>query len=306
MQFAFADDQLAFRDAVRDLLDKECTPAHVRDAWTQRDRARARAVGPARRRWASSGCSRPKPTGGLGLDVSSTSCSCSRRPGRHAVPEPIVETAAFGVPLLGRADLVGRDRARARAVGRHRRRRSSPTDGRVRPPRRSTLVPRPSVDGARRLFEVRGDVRTGRRRSCRRVSTAASCGIAAQQCGLADRMLELTVDYVKERQPVRRAGRLVPGGEAPPRERAHRARVRAPARLPRRGHARRGRTSSMAKAEGRRGRAARRRSVALQCHGAIGYTTEYDLHLYMKRAWALARSWGDARLAPGPRRRAIL
>ena len=34
--------------------------------------------------------------------------------------------------------------------------------------------------------------------------------------------------------------------------------------------------------------------AALQCHGAIGYTTEYDLHLYMKRAWALARSWGDA------------
>jgi alkylation response protein AidB-like acyl-CoA dehydrogenase len=34
--------------------------------------------------------------------------------------------------------------------------------------------------------------------------------------------------------------------------------------------------------------------VALQCHGAIGYTTEYDLHLYMKRAWALARAWGDA------------
>jgi alkylation response protein AidB-like acyl-CoA dehydrogenase len=34
--------------------------------------------------------------------------------------------------------------------------------------------------------------------------------------------------------------------------------------------------------------------VALQVHGAIGYTTEYDLHLWMKRAWALAASWGDA------------
>jgi alkylation response protein AidB-like acyl-CoA dehydrogenase len=35
--------------------------------------------------------------------------------------------------------------------------------------------------------------------------------------------------------------------------------------------------------------------AALQCHGAIGYTTEHDLHLFMKRAWALARAWGDAR-----------
>jgi alkylation response protein AidB-like acyl-CoA dehydrogenase len=34
--------------------------------------------------------------------------------------------------------------------------------------------------------------------------------------------------------------------------------------------------------------------VALQCHGAIGYTTEYDLHLFMKRAWVLARAYGDA------------
>ena len=34
--------------------------------------------------------------------------------------------------------------------------------------------------------------------------------------------------------------------------------------------------------------------AALQCHGAIGYTVEYDLHLYMKRAWALAAAWGDA------------
>jgi alkylation response protein AidB-like acyl-CoA dehydrogenase len=33
---------------------------------------------------------------------------------------------------------------------------------------------------------------------------------------------------------------------------------------------------------------------ALQCHGAIGYTVEYDLHLYLKRTWALASAWGSA------------
>ena len=34
--------------------------------------------------------------------------------------------------------------------------------------------------------------------------------------------------------------------------------------------------------------------VALQVHGAIGYTWECDLHFFMKRAWALSRAWGDA------------
>ncbi len=34
--------------------------------------------------------------------------------------------------------------------------------------------------------------------------------------------------------------------------------------------------------------------ASLQVHGAIGYTVEYDLHLYMKRAWALAVRHGDA------------
>ena len=34
--------------------------------------------------------------------------------------------------------------------------------------------------------------------------------------------------------------------------------------------------------------------ATLQCHGAIGYSYEHDLHLWMKRAWALACTWGDA------------
>lgn len=33
--------------------------------------------------------------------------------------------------------------------------------------------------------------------------------------------------------------------------------------------------------------------VAIQVHGGMGYTFEVDLHLWMKRAWALAGQWGD-------------
>jgi len=34
MRFAFTDEQIEFRDGLRALLEKECTPAHLRDAWT--------------------------------------------------------------------------------------------------------------------------------------------------------------------------------------------------------------------------------------------------------------------------------
>ena len=34
--------------------------------------------------------------------------------------------------------------------------------------------------------------------------------------------------------------------------------------------------------------------VALQVHGAIGYTWESDLHFFLARTWALSRAWGDA------------
>ena len=32
---------------------------------------------------------------------------------------------------------------------------------------------------------------------------------------------------------------------------------------------------------------------AMQVHGAMGYTWEVDLHIWMKRAWALGLAWGS-------------
>jgi alkylation response protein AidB-like acyl-CoA dehydrogenase len=34
--------------------------------------------------------------------------------------------------------------------------------------------------------------------------------------------------------------------------------------------------------------------AALQTLGAIGYTQEHDLHVWMKRIWALSAAWGNA------------
>jgi alkylation response protein AidB-like acyl-CoA dehydrogenase len=33
--------------------------------------------------------------------------------------------------------------------------------------------------------------------------------------------------------------------------------------------------------------------VALQVYGALGYTWEQDLHIWMRRAWSLEAAWGN-------------
>ena len=43
MRFSFTDDQLAFRDAVRDVLVRHCDPATLRAAWSN-DSGRAPAA----------------------------------------------------------------------------------------------------------------------------------------------------------------------------------------------------------------------------------------------------------------------
>ena len=95
---------------------------------------------------------------------------------------------------------------------------------------------------------------------------------------------------------VRPADRRLPGGQAPAGRRRRRA-SSSPARCSRRRPRRRRRpasrrgTSSAAKVAC--GDAAYRASrAALQVHGAIGYTAEYDLSLWLTKVRALVSAWG--------------
>ena len=168
------------------------------------------------------------------------------------------------------------------------------------------LTPVESVDGARALCRVEWDpspdmVLLSGPEGFAAINQAfdrASLGAAAQLVGLGERMVELTVGYVSERkqfgvpvgtfQAVKHQLADVGSGVAfalplvlhAANSMAHGS-PEAPVHV------------SMAKA--RASTAAREAaSVSLQCHGAIGYTVEYDLHLFMKRAWALAARYGDA------------
>jgi len=292
MRFAFTDDQLAFRDAVRDLLEKECTPAHVRTAWTNAT-GRVPGLWDKLAEMGIVGMLAPEANGGLGLTMVDLVLILEET-GRCAVPEPIVETAAFSVPLLGRADITHITIAAAidivpwadtadvifTAAGRFER-----AD--------VELVGRPSVDGARRVFEVRGTPASVADDILAAAFDRAIVGIAAQQCGLAQRMLDMTADYAKER---RQFGVPIGSFQA---VKHHLANARIALEFARPLVYRAAATldpvhAAMAKSKADQA-ALETARAALQCHGAIGYTTEYDLHLYMKRAWALARSMGDGR-----------
>ena len=67
MRFQFTDDQLLFRDAVRELLEKECPPAHVRAMW-ESDTGRSPELWDKLAEMGVVGLTAPEQHGGLGLD----------------------------------------------------------------------------------------------------------------------------------------------------------------------------------------------------------------------------------------------
>ena len=306
MRFAFSDDQLALRDALRDVLAKECTPAHVRAAWTN-DTGRVPGLWAQLADMGVIGLLAPEDDGGLGLTFVDLVLMLEET-GRHALPEPIVETAAWGVLLFGRTDLTI-------AAGEHWVPWADTADVICTAEGRFDrvdveLAARPSVDGARRLFEVEGVPAPIDLAGVGAAYERGVVGIAAQQCGLADHMLEMTADYVRERKQF---GVPVGSFQAVKHHLAN-ARIalefarplvyRAAASIAA-GEPDAPVHASMAKAKADAA-ALQTSRAALQCHGAIGYTTEYDLHLFLKRSWALARSWGDRTFHHGRVRRAIL
>jgi alkylation response protein AidB-like acyl-CoA dehydrogenase len=126
----------------------------------------------------------------------------------------------------------------------------------------------------------------------------AAAGSAAFLIGLADRMITLAADYAKDRQQF---GKPIGSFQAVKhllanarvklefaRPATYRAAWSLATAQPTVSH-----DASMAKAMASDAADLAAR-VALQVHGAIGYTWECDLHFFMKRAWALSTAWGDA------------
>jgi alkylation response protein AidB-like acyl-CoA dehydrogenase len=316
MRFALTVDQAALRDALRDLLARECPPAVVRQAWPGGDRARVDAVWARLAEMGVIGAAVPEDAGGLGLGATDV-VALLEETGRAALPQPIVETAFVAGPLLAAAgdpggllaDLI--DGALLVAWG------EPPLVAHARSAdvllldegsavRRlargeATVTPVESIDGSRGLGRVdpaAGETLNADFEAIAAARDRGALGTAAQLVGLARRMIEMTTGYVAERrqfgvpigsfQAVKHqlAGALLAVEFAAP------AVARAAWSIDTNA-ATAGRDVSMAKALASEA-AERVAQVALQCHGAIAYTVEYDLHLWLKRAWALAPAWGSA------------
>jgi alkylation response protein AidB-like acyl-CoA dehydrogenase len=326
VRFAFTDDQKLFRDTLRALLEKECTGDVVRRAWSADGTGRSPPLWSKLAELGVVGLTVPEAEGGLGLSEIDLVLLLEES-GRAALPEPIVETTAVGVPLLVESanteafrswlPLVAAGKALL-AVGLEGA--AFVSDAHVAdllllqrgdelhgvPRNRAKLEPEHSVDGARRLFRVTWSASAETRIAAGPTARAAlarafergALGVSAVLLGLARHLIDATVEYVKVRkqfgsaigsfQAVKHhlADALVKLEFARPvvyraAYSMSRAAESAPLHV------------SMAKAYASEAALLAARA-ALQCHGAIGYSYEHDLHLWMKRVWALAAAWGDA------------
>jgi alkylation response protein AidB-like acyl-CoA dehydrogenase len=322
MRFAFTDDQVAFADAVRDLLAKECPPEVVREAWTS-ETGRLPSLWSQLAEMGVVGMLAPEPSGGMGLaDVDLVRILAEA--GRAGLTEPLADVAAVAVPTIrdhaetgAAAELLGRIAAGDATVGV-----GLASDGSVLHAATADaflleaddgmhlvdasaveLSPLASIDGSRRLARVLWHPTAATRLSGGEGTAGdardrAAVAAAAELCGLADRMLEITVAYVGER---RQFGVPIGSFQAVKHHLANallalefaKPLVWRAAYSQSVGDGRASLHASMAKAQASDAAEAVG-AAALQCHGAIGYTVECDLHLFLKRTWALARRAGDA------------
>jgi len=334
MHFAFTDQQLEFRDAVRQVLAKECTTDDVRAAY---DVTAARTP-----RWATlaelgvTGLSVPETRGGLGLGLVDLVLLVEEA-GRVALPEPLVATTGLAVPLLADLDAAGTADARigpwlqalaagdltvavadpawptepvAGAVGAdllllvadgpHGRELHGVDAGSV------AVAPVPSLDPTRRLGTPvwaptpETVLVSGARAEAHLATTADRAAVAsgAELLGLSEAMIALTAAYAKDRQqfgkPIgsfQAVKHLLAGAQVL--LEFARPVVYGAAWALDAGSPDASRAASVAKAYASDA-ATEAARVSLQVHGAIGYTWECDLHLFLKRTWALAEAWGSA------------
>lgn len=322
MRFAVADEAAALRDAADALLTARVTPSLIRASWVQGKDADVRVVW---RRLADVGLIGAlvgEQAGGLGLDDNALPPVLNRL-GYSGLPVPAAETVAVAAPLLAAAGHPALPRVLSGEVLVTAELTTAASSGLLVPfmqvadyalllgdngelglHERAELDIEPvrAVDGSRQLARLRARPAGGTVLATGSEAVAAwqrgVLATAAILTGLAERMLAMTVEYVAGRHQF---GVPVGSFQAVKHRLADsyvavefaRPVLLAAAWALAVGAGDSAEQTSAAKVLASDAAVAVTRT-AIQCHGALGYTTEYDLHLFAKRAWALAASWGSA------------
>ncbi len=325
MDFTFSKQQVQFRDAARSFLVVEAAPELLREYW-ETPSGRSEEM---RRKVTEQGLtalSVPESLGGMGLgDLDWV--LVLQEVGYHGIPDSLSDAAYVGTGLLnalGPKHAFAAKWLEGMVEGQSRLAIAHPVNPLVHDaaiadlillwhegeihaatPDQVELTLNPSIDQSRRLYRLNwtpsADSRICDAAAGEAVWTEtvnrATLSVAAQLLGLAQRMLDLGIDYAAQRKQF---GKPIGSFQAVKHQLADVA-VKIEFAEPvvhRAAHAlanddpRVAALTSHAKlAATEAALLAARRSM--QVHGAMGYTWEADLQMFMKRAWALDGFWGD-------------
>ena len=302
MRFALSPEQTDFGAAIDAMLRDADTPAVAR-AWAAGDHGPGLALWRRLADLGVTGLAVPERFEGAGAGVVEVVIAFEQM-GRHAVPGPLVESLVAVPMVLRDTDLAGRwlpGIAAGKTV-------ATMTAPPLVPYGLDADLADPvllvngdslwlaqvgnalaSVDRSRRLFQVTAGEPLG----AFEVGGALDAGAlacAAQLLGLGRALLDLTVGYARRRHQF---GRPIGSFQAVKHQLADVLVGLETARPLVYGAAVTGDPRDVSAAKVVAGEAAYRAArVALQVHGAIGYTAEHDLGLWLAKVRALRSAWG--------------
>ena len=324
MNFSFSQDQLLFRDSVKEFLTNEVTPELIRELWKS-ESGRSPKLWQQFAELGLTGMLVSEAHGGLGMNEEDF-ILLAEECGRVALPEPLVEIAMVATPLLQDCnnEVLNKNFLAKMVTGECKLAVAHSINPLVSDAHiadllllqnndevhslektQAELIAQESVDPSRKLFKLKW---TASPKTCiasgeqgkhlwQQTLNRGALAVAAQHLGLAQQMVSMSVAYTSERKQF---GKAIGSFQAVKHHMAnvavkyefakaviYRAANSVAIKHP---HA----AVHVAHAKIAASEAALLAAKhSIQVHGAMGYTWEVNLQVWMKRAWALDNSWGS-------------
>jgi len=324
MKFSFEDEQLLFAEAIREMLKKHCSPEVINE-FAESDSDTIPELWNSFSSMGVLGMAAPEAQGGLEMSDQDFVLIMEEL-GRAACPEPVMEHAVLSIPLIEACNSESQYTGILESAINGEKRLSIALEGQYVVGADSAdylllfrdsllhlvdkesigLKRQTSVDPSRRLFSVNWDSSANTiieddsdkvRLLIEKTKLRAEVATAAQCIGVAQQLLDMTVQYVQERNQF---GKPVGGNQAIKHHLADTGKAIEFARpMVYRAAWSLNEDDAETELAAHMGKLLASKAVdlacrtSLQCHGAIAYTLEYDLQIWLKRGLTLSSSWGD-------------